>query len=241
MQAIETAFAPAGFMFLEGADMRRCLEAAGSLDDWRSFAASWSALEVDEYVASRGRSRRRRFGVFAARADGAVEAQPHQAHYQHEDYNALFGGIERWFAPLAPAVASSASLATILEFCRRTFGALRPDVGEWRIEVHQFRIEPVAGAPGEPTPEGMHRDGVDFVLVLLVDRVNIESGTTTVVEPGGRTLGSFTLTRPFDAALLDDRRVAHGVTPVTAVDPAGPAHRDVLVVTLRAGGDRHRG
>jgi Uncharacterized protein conserved in bacteria len=87
--------------------------------------------------------------------------------------------------------------------------------------------------PGHPTPEGVHRDGVDFVLVLLVNRENISSGTTTVFDLKGQPLGSFTLTDPFDAALVDDHRVAHGVTPVAPLDPAQPAHRDVLVVTFR--------
>ena len=50
----------------------------------------------------------------------------------------------------------------------------------------------------------------------------------------GQHLGGFTLTDPLDAALLDDTRVSHGVTPVQALDPALPASRDVLVVTLRA-------
>ena len=44
---------------------------------------------------------------------------------------------------------------------------------------------------------------------------------------------SFTLTEPFDAALVDDARVYHGVTPVEPLDPAAPAYRDVLVVTFR--------
>jgi hypothetical protein len=48
-------------------------------------------------------------------------------------------------------------------------------------------------------------------------------------------VGSFTLTSPLDAALVDDGRVYHGVTAVTALDPGLAAHRDVLVLTLRAG------
>jgi hypothetical protein len=51
--------------------------------------------------------------------------------------------------------------------------------------------------------------------------------------PDRRELGSFTLIEPLDAALVDDARVFHGVTPVIALDPAQPAHRDVLVVTFK--------
>ena len=52
--------------------------------------------------------------------------------------------------------------------------------GRWQIEAHQFRIEALPGQPGQPTPEGVHRDGVDYVLVLLVRRCNINSGTTMI-------------------------------------------------------------
>jgi len=102
------------------------------------------------------------------------------------------------------------------------------------MEVHQFRIEASIDAAGEPTPEGSHRDGVDFVLVLLIDRHNIASGTTTIHTPDGQPLGDFTLRHPFDAALIHDPRVFHGVTAVTPLVPTEPAHRDVLVVTFRA-------
>jgi hypothetical protein len=70
------------------------------------------------------------------------------------------------------------------------------------------------------------------VLVLLIQRRNIASATTTIHATGGRMLGNFTLTDPFDAAVVGGSRVFHGVTPVRAVDPALPAYRDVLVVTF---------
>jgi len=103
----------------------------------------------------------------------------------------------------------------------------------WHIELHQFRIEARPGEVGQPTPEGMHRDGVDWVLVLMVRRENIASGETTIYDLVKRPLGSFTLTAPLDSALVDDSRVYHGVTAVTAIDPQLPAYRDVLVVTFR--------
>jgi hypothetical protein len=74
---------------------------------------------------------------------------------------------------------------------------------------------------------------VDFVLVLLIARCNIASGTTTIHSLDGKLLGSFTLTDTFDAALVDDARVFHGVTPVEPLDPTQFAYRDVLVITLK--------
>lgn len=222
-----------GYAFVTAEAMRGLLD-ADTLTDWPAFAASWNTLGDDSYLAARGRQRRRRHAVFAAEADGAIRREPHQPHYQSVSYNALQGGIERWFEPVEPAIANGACLRRILTFCRDGFGALAPAVRQWRIEVHQFRIEARADAAGEPTPEGVHRDGVDYVLVLMVDRTNIERGTTTIHAPDGHELGQFTLAHAFDAALVDDHRVFHGVTPVVPKDPALPAHRDVLVVTFKA-------
>lgn len=231
--AVNASVSGGGFAFVEGIAMRPILEKFGSLADWQAFTESWNRLELDTYMADGGRYRRRRHAVFAVGAGGGLSRQPHQPHYQSLDYNPIHGGIERWFEPVEAMVATGASLTTILEFCRTAFGALAPAVASWHVEMHQFRIEARPAEMGRPTPEGLHKDGVDYVLVLLVNRQNIASGVTTIHGDGGAMLGQFTLTSPFDAAIVDDRRVAHGVTPVQPIDPSQPAYRDVLVVTFK--------
>ncbi|MCP1373470.1 2OG-Fe dioxygenase family protein [Dyella lutea] len=223
-----------GFAFLDAPVTGALLGAPAALGDWPAFAASWNDLAPDTYLAAQGRHRRRRHATFAVGEDGAIVRQPHQPHFQSLAYNRLQGDIQRWFEPIEPAVVEGDSLQRILTFSRDLFGALAPPARQWHVEVHQFRIEALPEQAGEPTPEGMHRDGVDYVLVLMIDRHNIASGTTTILASDGTELGSFTLTRPLDAALVDDARVFHGVTPVSPLDPAQPAHRDVLVVTFRA-------
>jgi hypothetical protein len=233
-EPLAQSLAASGYAFAHASMMREALESCGPLSDWPAFAASWNHLELDPYLAEHRRYRRRRFAVYAIDGKGAIERLAHQPHYQGKEYNQLFGGVERWFAPIVEDIGDGATMRTILRWCHQLFSGLSSPAASWHVEVHQFRIEARAEASGHPTPEGVHRDGVDFVLVLLVNRDNIVSGTTTVFDPGGAALGSFTLTEPCDAALVDDHRVAHGVTPVAPFDPARPGHRDVLVVTFRA-------
>ena len=232
--SLASAIARDGYAFVHAEAMRTLLAGIGDLSDWESVAASWNRLELDTYMADGGRYRRRRHAVFAANPGAAITRQAHQPHYQTLDYNPLHGGVARWFEPIADEVATGTTLRAVLGFCRQLFESLAPASRSWRIEVHQFRIEARAGEAGRPTPEGLHRDGVDYVLVLLVNRRNINSGTTSIHALDGRALGQFTLTEPLDAALVDDARVAHGVTPVEAVDATQPAYRDVLVVTFKA-------
>jgi hypothetical protein len=223
-----------GFVHAQAAEMRAILTARG-LTDWAGFAASWNDLGVDAYMADGGRYRRRRHAAFSA-GEAGLRRKPHQPHYQSRDYNPLNGGIARWFDPVTEATAAHPALRAILGFCLEIFTGCTPEAtrpAAWHVEMHQFRVESRAGETGKPTPEGLHRDGVDWVLVLLVARANVTSGETSIHDLQQRHLGSFTLTEPMEAALVDDDRVYHGVTPVTPIDPGAPAYRDVLVLTFR--------
>ncbi len=94
-----------GFAFVHAAEMRGVLEDNG-MTGWDAFAASWDDLGVDTYMADGGRYRRRRHAVFAAGADGIARLE-HRPHYQSRDYNALNGGIARWFDPVTEATEAS--------------------------------------------------------------------------------------------------------------------------------------
>ena len=216
-----------GFVRFEAAETRALL-GPEAMSGWDAFADSWDDLGLDTFMADGGRYRRRRFAAFAATPDG-VARKPHQPHWQSRDYNPLNGGVQRWFEPVTEPIAAHPVTQGVIRAGVELFGAETP----WHVELHQFRIEARSGERGLPTPEGAHRDGVDWVIVMLVDRRNVDSGVTDIFAPDGTSLGSFTLTAPGDAVFLDDRRVLHGVTPIRPLDPAAPAVRDVLVVTFR--------
>lgn len=230
---LATRVARDDFCFVPGARMHALLERQGPLTDWPRFQASWNGMPRDQYMADGGRYRYRCHATLSASpSDAKVRFEPHQPHFQSVTYNSLNGGIARHYEPIAADVVAGATTTSILGFCRHLFDRLMPGA-VWHIELHQFRIEASTGQAGLPTPEGNHRDGVNFVLVMMVKRSNIASGTTTIFDLAGRRLDGFTLTEPFDAAIVNDERCLHGVTPVIQLDPAEPSYRDVLVVTFR--------
>ncbi len=150
-------------------------------------------------------------------------------------HNTLNGGVDRWFAPMEEEVAASAPMVALLGLGRAMAEALHGP-HPWFVEAHQFRIEAAAGAPGFPTPEGVHHDGVDCVLIAMIARTNLSGGETVIEDDAGIRLAQFVLSDPLDTAILDDPRVRHGVTPVAPADPALPSCRDVLVLTWKRGG-----
>jgi len=223
------------FVFVESARTSELLStiAGAPLDSDPVFLDSWNRLEQDQYMADGGRYRKRRHATYAI--DGAgqpARLMPYQPHYQTVDYNQLNGGVARYFAPILDDLHQSLSLSALLEFGNSVFSQITGN-GHWHIELHQFRIEARDGRMGKPTPEGVHRDGVDFVIVVMIKRVNIDSGATTIYDLDNQLVGEFTLRESFDMVLVNDRKLYHGVTPITQLDADTEAFRDVLVITFK--------
>ena len=204
--------------------------------DWNQLTDSWNRLPPDAHLKDGGHYRRRRHACFVQELPrGALTQAPHRAHWQPTDYNALHGGFERWFDPVEPAVAQAPAWTELLASLGQLFARVRP-VPRWYIEAHQFRID-TAGGVGRPTPEGAHRDGVDFVVVLMVARHGVKGGETRVFDAHGPHGVRFVMQEPLTALLLDDARVIHETTPILPADGhAGSGFRDTLVLTYRAAG-----
>ena len=232
-----------GYAVLDAATLARLAGVArGAFDAWQ---AQWDHLPPDAFLKDGGRYRRRRHGCFVlqAAAGGAgalpyqLQAVPHRAHWQPVEYNALHGGIERWFEPLDTALATAPAWAALLGALAARAATLRGAAlcTPWFVEAHPFRIDTTDGI-GRPTPEGAHRDGVDLVVVVLVARLGIKGGETRVFDADGPQGQRFTLTEPWSALLLDDARVVHESTPIQPLAPGVVGHRDTLVLTFRQGG-----
>ncbi len=208
-------------------------ELAGvAVSEFAALLPSWDDLRPDAYLKDGGRYRKRRHSCFIAEGD-ELRQVPHRMHWQSLDYNALHGGMQRWFEPMQPATIAAPAWQPLIGALASTASALfgADAAAPWFTEAHQFRIDTADGI-GRPTPEGAHRDGVDLVAVFLIDRHNIKGGETRVFDATGPQGLRFTLEEPWSLMLLDDARMIHESTPIQPLTEAG-GWRDTLVVTLR--------
>ena len=200
------------------------------LANLQSLSQYWEGLPRDPYLKDGGRYRFRRHASFEIQ-NQKLNLVPHRAHWQSLDYNALHGGFERWFEPMRQDIVAHPMWQALLTRIGTLLAAIKP-VPAWFIEAHQFRVD-TAGGIGRPTPEGAHRDGVDFVAVLMLERHGIKGGETRVFEADGPLGVRFTLSEPWSMMLLDDERVIHESTPIQPLGEHG--WRDTLVLTFRQG------
>jgi hypothetical protein len=229
MNVIEN-LSKAGYAFLSAGDLGPVLHVdvaqLNPLEEW------WTSLPRDQYLRDGGRYRSRRHACFVQDVGGTLTLAPHRAHWQPTSYNALHGGLERWFEPIAPEVVKAPVWTQLVASIGSLFAQVHP-VERWFIEAHQFRID-TAGGIGRPTPEGAHRDGVDFVALMLIRRRNVRGGETRVFDANGPSGIRFTMEEPWSLLLMDDARVIHETTPIQPDGEGGV--RDTLVLTYRANG-----
>lgn len=203
---------------------------AAPVSDLKALQADWDDLPLDNFLKDGGHYRRRRHSCFVAEQD--LRQIPHRAHYQPLAYNALHGGMLRMFEPMRAASVAQPVWKQLLLSLARVCSSVKGEQ-PWFIEAHQFRIDTSNGI-GRPTPEGAHRDGVDFVAILLVARENVSGGESRIFEADGPHGQRFTLSEQWTLILLDDQRVIHESTPIQPTAEGG--HRDTLVLTFRSGG-----
>jgi hypothetical protein len=228
LAGLPSSLADRGHALLAPADFARF--AATTVVELDALRPSWDDLPPDRHLRDGGRYRRRRHSSFIVGGAGArLVAQ--RAHWQPIEYNALHGGLERWFDPIdADVLAAPAWQRMLVAFAALASHLKRAQ--PWFVEAHQFRIDTSDGI-GRPTPEGAHRDGVDLVAVVLVGREGIKGGETRVFAADGPAGLRFTMLEPWTTLVLDDARVIHESTPIQPLE--GYGHRDTLVLTLRAG------
>jgi hypothetical protein len=120
---------------------------------------------------------------------------PHRAFAQPEDSNPLYIERDRYFEPLTDALVEDPLLHGLLGLLGDMATALQ-DLPEWSVKVTPFRVLASADGEGQPTPEGLHRDGVTLVTSLLVGRRNARGGESSVVDVDGHQLLTTTLSKP---------------------------------------------
>lgn len=187
------------------------------------FKQFFNDLPVDPYV--KGKYRFRRLSRFTAAGNELVKL-PHGYLFQSKEYNPLVGDIKREFAEIDDALTQLDDFKKLvfafIDACK-----LHP---ESEIGVHQIRTTCSLNNFGNPAPEGIHRDGTDFIGIFCVNRENIQGGETHLyVEKKEKPVFKKIL-NPGELLLVNDREFFHFTTPIKPTSDAQGV-RDVFVLT----------
>ena len=183
---------------------------------WESLRATYPALPPDQFLPDGGAYRFRRYDSFTFYPmTGELQLLPHQDYFQSQDINRVTGGVVRQFAPLPPAITQNPFLHELIRFDFAHFPLTETAYQHpWKVDVHLIRVLAEPGATGQPTPEGVHRDGAAFITVHLAEHEQVAGGEVSIYDDNKTLLSSFRLTQVGDAYLFRDDVLWHGVTPI---------------------------
>ena len=234
MSVIRTDLRSKGCSFVPGAALRIGPEARDSAAE---LASEWENLELDNYLKNGARFRERRYGRFYyLPRTNSIRLLKHRPYFQSKDANAYAGGIHREVAPLTDSSVKNPLMNTLIEF---NFAQFPVDADDerldqpWEVACHQFRIIATADELGEPTPEGIHRDDIDFGAIHLMSRSNVAGGNSLVYDNSKNLIAEYCLRSRLDTLFWADHQVLHSVTPITPEDASARGVRDILILGYR--------
>jgi len=198
------------------------LERINSLETSK-FRKFFNNLPVDPYI--KGGYRQRRLSHFQKFENDLIQL-PHGYLFQSRDYNPVVGDVKREFSELdRDLIALDEFKKLIFEFSN--YCKLKPEAS---IGVHQIRTVCSPQNFGNPAPEGIHRDGCDYIGIVAIDRQNIKGGETHLYLNKKEKPIFKKVLNPGELLLLNDREHFHFTTSVKPVTEA-EGKRDVFVIT----------
>src|SRR5581483_4700686 len=126
-----------GYAFLSASDSAALFGL--DLAQLNALRDTWSHLPRDTYLRDGGAYRSRRHSCFVQPfPSGVLSTVPRRPHWQPTSYNALHGGMERWYEPIEPEVLNVPVWSRLVAGIGALFPQTRP-VDQWFIVAHQFR------------------------------------------------------------------------------------------------------
>ncbi|MBH8576916.1 2OG-Fe dioxygenase family protein [Nostocaceae cyanobacterium CENA369] len=187
------------------------------------FKPFFNNLPVDPYI--KGDYRLRRLSRFVVSGDCVIKL-PHGYLFQPKEYNPLVGDIKREFSELDDALVELDIFKNLVlafsDSCK-----LHPEA---EIGVHQIRTTCSPDNMGNPAPEGIHKDGTDFIGIFSVDRENIQGGETHLYTAKKEKPVFSKILSPGELLLVNDHDFLHFTTPIKPQIKA-QGTRDVFVLT----------
>jgi hypothetical protein len=164
----------------------------------------------------------------------------HITYYQQQgSFNPEHAGERRGFASLTELQSSNAFLRRLILGYFLTL----PWTAHGRVLVGahlvEFLVRP--GYSVVSSPVNIHQDGEPFTFGMLVARADVTGGENIIATPdscgkspdeipSANIRARFTLDKPLQGWVVDDRKVGHYVSPVAVEQDAAVGRRTMLLI-----------
>lgn len=107
-----------------------------------------------------------------------------------------------------------------------------PNILKVNVSIHQVRLLSYPNLESDNAPEGIHRDGADYIVsALIMNKYNIKEGVSSIYDPNKKFIYSTNLEEG-EFIFQEDRHLWHDITPIKS-DNNYIGYRDILGFDLK--------
>lgn len=196
-----------------------------SIEGLTELKPYFDKLPIDPYVIEGFRYKSiARYVIY----DNNVVSQLHGPLFQPLTVNKTHGNISREYAELR---FEDPATKLLVDSMVKQFANAFAIPENTEILVQFQRITCGKDLHGEPTIEGWHNDGVEFLGMICISRNNIIGGESQLKDQSEpeKIFLSRTL-QEGEMLLIDDRKTLHYVTPIKPIDQQQAGSRDIIIL-----------
>ncbi|MGO6992984.1 2OG-Fe dioxygenase family protein [Rhizobium johnstonii] len=255
MESLRHRYAADRYIFIPGREMISVLTTFGAnVEELYELQSAWDQLADDPTLAYR-RSRNGRFLIdFQGMSASRLEQQGFRLS-SDEDFVRHDSGTVRTFAPIMGDIQNLSIVQALFRFKAALIKGLdirpRPGLqpGQEQLVSTAFALRTISGNGliGEPAAEGVHSDGVEHTLTMLVNVNNLTGDSAiSTLHFNEETTGIHTNkvderwvagrvrhSQPLDTLVIVDTERKHSLTQVKQQVSDSLATRDMLILFTR--------
>lgn len=189
---------------------------------------SFDILPVDPFQVSLKKPfRYRKFSNFKFK-NHSVDSILNGKFYQTKKINRYVGGKTRIYKNIDNLVIDE-----IIKLFKKEFQNYLI-FKNYELGIHQIRIVSSKDIVGYPVPEGWHKDGFDFVILLNINTKNIVGGVSRIREKLNDNYDHFSkLLKSGEYIFINDSKFFHYADPINVKNINMKGSRDIFVFTIK--------
>lgn len=173
-----------------------------------------------------------RTSFWNAKTEAEITHMNHRDFKQDKEFNKHQGGMTRSFEEIEEEVLQSEAMKEICLTFKNAFNMIEGQ----EIEIHQMRVITcgelfVHGTP--VSPEGVHRDGFDYIAMVGVNRYNIDGGELLVYENKDSKPFIVRELEDGEIVMLRDNELWHNASPISKIDKSHEGHGDWFILCAK--------
>ena len=185
---------------------------------------SFNHLTLDKYYNET------RYRAFSLINSDTFSIQGNPQFNQSSTYNNYLGDTIRTYPNVNSEIFQDKSFQKTLTLFRNTIYSKKNPYTLFYI--HQIRVE-CSNSNINPVPEGIHRDGYDYICISCVNKVNVNPVYNEILDNNHNIVKSIELNEN-QHLVVNDKEHLHNVTQLSSASSNNSiGHRDIFVFTTQ--------